>query len=73
MEIRADRGNVKLDFTEAEITQATLHIEVGPGAGGDLILVIKPAGPGDGAITRPGVSDAKWQRKPRSGRRLVIE
>ena len=42
MEIRLTAGNVKLDFTEAVITQDTLHIDVDLGFGGDLLLVTKP-------------------------------
>ena len=42
MEIRLTAGNVKLDFTEAVITQDTLHIDVDLGIGGDLTLVIRP-------------------------------
>ncbi|MGH3150603.1 MAG: DUF1707 SHOCT-like domain-containing protein [Streptosporangiaceae bacterium] len=42
MEIRLTAGDVKLDFTEALITQDTLHIEVELGIGGDLTLVTKP-------------------------------
>ena len=33
---------MKLDFTEAVITQDTLHIDVDLGIGGDLTLVTRP-------------------------------
>jgi Domain of unknown function (DUF1707) len=42
MEIRLTAGDVKLDFTEALITQDTLHIDVDLGIGGDLTLVTRP-------------------------------
>jgi hypothetical protein len=42
MEIRLTAGDVKLDFTEAVITQDTLHIDVDLGIGGDLTLVTRP-------------------------------
>jgi hypothetical protein len=42
MEIRLTAGDVKLDFTEAVITQGTLHIDVDLGIGGDLTLVTRP-------------------------------
>lgn len=42
MEIRLTAGDVKLDFTEAVITQARLHIDVDLGLGADLLLVTKP-------------------------------
>ncbi len=42
MEIRLTAGDVKLDFTEAVITQDTLRIDVDLGIGGDLTLVIRP-------------------------------
>jgi Domain of unknown function (DUF1707) len=42
MEIRAMLGDVKLDFTEAEITGDTLRIDVDLRAGGDLTLVLRP-------------------------------
>lgn len=42
MEIRLTAGNVKLDFTEAAMTNSTLHIDVDLGIGGDLLLVTKP-------------------------------
>jgi hypothetical protein len=42
MEIRLTAGDVKLDFTEAVITQDTLHIDVDLGIGGDLALVTRP-------------------------------
>ena len=42
MEIRLTAGDVKLDFTEAVITQDTLRIEVDLGIGGDLTLVTRP-------------------------------
>jgi hypothetical protein len=42
MEIRLTAGDVKLDFTEALITQDTLRIDVDLGIGGDLTLVTRP-------------------------------
>jgi hypothetical protein len=42
MEIRLTAGDVKLDFTEAVITQDTLQIDVDLGIGGDLTLVTRP-------------------------------
>jgi hypothetical protein len=42
MEIRLTAGDVKLDFTEALLSQDTLHIDVELGIGGDLTLVTKP-------------------------------
>jgi Domain of unknown function (DUF1707) len=42
MEIRLTAGDVTLDFTEAVITQNTLHIDVDLGIGGDLTLVTRP-------------------------------
>ena len=42
MEIRLTAGDVKLDFTQALITQDTLHIDVHLGIGGDLTLVTRP-------------------------------
>jgi hypothetical protein len=42
MEIRLTAGDVKLDFTEAVISQDTLHIDVDLGIGGDLTLVTRP-------------------------------
>jgi hypothetical protein len=42
MEIRLTAGDVKLDFTEAVITQDTLRIDVDLGIGGDLTLVTRP-------------------------------
>jgi hypothetical protein len=42
MEIKLTAGDVKLDFTEAVITQDTLHIDVDLGIGGDLTLVTRP-------------------------------
>jgi hypothetical protein len=42
MEIRLTAGDVKLDFTEAVITEDTLQIEVDLGIGGDLTLVTRP-------------------------------
>jgi hypothetical protein len=42
MEIRLTAGDVKLDFTEAVITQDSLHIDVDLGLGGDLLLVTRP-------------------------------
>lgn len=42
MEIRLTAGDVELDFTEALITQDTLHIDVELGIGGDLTLITKP-------------------------------
>ena len=42
MEIRAMLGDVKLDFTEAEITGDTLRIDVDLRSGGDLTLVLRP-------------------------------
>jgi hypothetical protein len=42
MEIRLTAGDVTLDFTEAVITQSTLHIDVDLGIGGDLTLVTRP-------------------------------
>lgn len=42
MEIRAMLGDVKLDFTEAEITGDTLRIDVDLRTGGDLTLVVRP-------------------------------
>jgi len=42
IEIDATAGNVKLDFTEAVITSASLHIEVDLGLGADLLLITKP-------------------------------
>jgi hypothetical protein len=42
MEIKLTAGDVKLDFTEAVITQDTLHIDLDLGIGGDLTLVTRP-------------------------------
>ena len=42
MEIRLTAGDVKLDFTEAVITQDTLRIDIDLGIGGDLTLVTRP-------------------------------
>ena len=42
MEIRLTAGDVRLDFTEAVITQNTLRIDVDLGIGGDLTLVTRP-------------------------------
>jgi hypothetical protein len=42
MEIRAMLGDVKLDFTQAEITGDTLRIDVDLRPGGDLTLVLRP-------------------------------
>jgi hypothetical protein len=42
MRIKATAGNVRLDFTEAVITNSTLHIEIDLGIGADLLLVTKP-------------------------------
>lgn len=42
MEIRITAGDVTLDFTEAEITHDSLHIDVQLDMRGALILVIKP-------------------------------
>jgi hypothetical protein len=42
MEIKLTAGDVTLDFTEAVITQDTLHIDVDLGIGGDLTLVTRP-------------------------------
>src|SRR3984957_4042179 len=42
MEIRLTAGDVKLDFTEAVITQDTLRIDLDLGIGGDLTLVTRP-------------------------------
>jgi len=42
IEIKLTAGNVKLDFTDAVITQGILHIDVDLGLGGDLLLITKP-------------------------------
>jgi hypothetical protein len=42
MEIALTGGDAKIDFTEAVITQSTLHIDVDLGWGADLVLVTKP-------------------------------
>jgi hypothetical protein len=42
MQIKSTAGDVRLDFTEAEITHDTLHIEVELGIGADLLLVTRP-------------------------------
>jgi len=42
IEIKLTAGNVKLDFTDAMITQGILHIDVDLGLGGDLLLITKP-------------------------------
>lgn len=42
MEIRITAGDVTLDFTEAEITHDSLHIDIQLDTRGALILVIKP-------------------------------
>jgi hypothetical protein len=42
MEIKATAGDVTLDFTEAVITDGTLHIDVDLGIGADLVLVTRP-------------------------------
>jgi hypothetical protein len=42
MQIKSTAGDVRLDFTEAEITHKTLHIEVELGIGADLLLVTRP-------------------------------
>ena len=42
MEIRITAGDVTLDFTEAEITHGSLHIDIQLDTRGALILVIKP-------------------------------
>lgn len=42
MQIKSTAGDVRLDFTEAEITHSTLHIEVELGIGADLLLVTRP-------------------------------
>jgi hypothetical protein len=42
MEIRLKGGDAKIDFTEAVITQDTLHIDLDLGWGADLLFVTKP-------------------------------
>ena len=42
LEIRLTRGRAKLDFTDADVTGDSVHLDVDLDRGGDLILVIRP-------------------------------
>lgn len=42
MEIKATASSVRLDFTEAVISQRTLHLDVDLGIGADLLLITRP-------------------------------
>jgi hypothetical protein len=42
MEIRVAAGAVKLDLTEAVLTEDVLHIDLDLGLGGDLLIVTRP-------------------------------
>jgi hypothetical protein len=42
MDIRAMLGDVKLDFTEAEITAGTIRLNVDLGISSDLTLIVRP-------------------------------
>src|SRR3984885_6786401 len=75
MEIRLTAGEVKLDFTEALITQDTLRIDVDLGIGGDLILVTRPGivVDTDGLTGRLGEVKVRHVTDPRAPVTLRVE
>jgi Domain of unknown function (DUF1707) len=75
MEIRLTAGEVKLDFTQALITQDTLHIDVDLGIGGDLTLVTRPGivVDADGLTGRLGEVKVSQVADPRAPVTLVVE
>jgi hypothetical protein len=72
MDIRAMLGDVKLDFTEAEITAGTIRLDVDLGISSDMTLIVRPGMVVDTANLQIRHGDVKIRDGVGAGERVEL-